>query len=1051
MQACTPGVHVYFTPRLQNDCDIALFFDIIVIMEEKMSAIIVGQKLHTPLAAADKDMAGRFLRGGYNQNGYGVPAGAAVDGSFAIDGEGSQGYYVNGGKEAFLSSVASMKDFFEKRSRILGKPIKYVIKPGIGGQHTPFQGIADVFQVIDLESGRIAGEYELGKDYEAALKNALKELGADWDQIAVIPSSKSGSTDETMMVFSEIFYILLKNIAAKEGLDGAVFADTVLDTMHEVNFVGGAEKPSKDLFKGFNLSLVQKNLAGKRLGVKYETIQKIFGVVLGNMFFETTDRPEASRLSAFIRNSGLDKELGENAPGFGAMFDNVGGRWTADLHMMTFLAYHKLNAGEYWNVRYEGIKKVREGIHQANAFGNKILDEDITDIALVVPDELFWFGKAMEQNFNESIWQKGFANLVAIKESAWESQKVNYTVTTQSQKNPNVIARAFSSSSLRGPEGAEAISKSEIASSPTRKTHAPRNDENANCDTASMTNDSSSKAEPLHYDSNSSRLVINISGLAVPKSSFKVVNLGEFKLEDMAKQEIAGSLGELFTTFYGMTHTVGNRLIARALAEQGYNTTDVDLNDLDDPATKVFQRNLYLRQPYVELGKGLLEKKLKILQIDGPVGIYGELKRIKEAAGSGQIESNIKGLNIPGRISNMAELADVINQAVKKAKDSKRKFVPFIYLEGEKFQEEREHLTKLGIEWVMQGTGDQHISYQQVLAQPQKYLPFVISFIPEQFQTARTAIGFAKGYLDNISPNMVRDSFAEASYHALVDPRKDEAGEEVKNAAGIFMRMTDNGKNRAMLTRSFERALEPAAKETVVEEPAVFDHIPAAIMQSSNTGESVRNMAVEKFKDDGNKHLIFVKSSIPEKQLATTTAINLANMCGEYYNKVGGYTSHVVDSYETAVELLAKNPDWNKTNTIVGLVDTNDLEAMSKDLANNKMKDKTKLLAMEKFSEDQFVQIKGFFDLMSVMVQINKPLDKDSDSELIGGIRSLLNEIGIKDVNGLMDALSAGAYFEDPIKFAKNFIIRLLPPAKPCDTKGMKSLYDAAIAVVKSL
>ena len=278
-------------------------------------------------------------------------------------------------------------------------------------------------------------------------------------------------------------------------------------------------------------------------------------------------------------------------------------------------------------------------------------------------------------------------------------------------------------------------------------------------------------------------------------------------LKNTGKQHLANSLGELFTTFYGMTHTVGNRLIARALAEKGYNVADVELNDLDNPATKIFQQNLYLRQPYVELGKGLLEKKLKTLQFEGSAAICEEAERIKEAAVSGQIESNIKELNAPNHISNPAELAGLINRAVKKAKDSRRKFAPFIYLEGEKFQKLREHLTKLGIEWVMQGTGDQHISYQQILAQPQKYLPFIISFVPEQFQSARTAIGFAKGYLDNISPNMVRDSFAEASYHALIDSRKDEAGEEVKDAAGIFMRMTDSAERISMLTQSFIKAM----------------------------------------------------------------------------------------------------------------------------------------------------------------------------------------------------------------------------------------------------
>ena len=210
-------------------------------------------------------------------------------------------------------------------------------------------------------------------------------------------------------------------------------------------------------------------------------------------------------------------------------------------------------------------------------------------------------------------------------------------------------------------------------------------------------------------------------------------------------------------------------------------------------------------------------------------------------------------------------------------------------------------------------------------------------------------------------------------------------------------------------------------------------------------------MAVEKFKYDKKMHLIFVKRAIPATQLSTTTSVNLANICEEYYNTMEGYTAHIVDSYEEAVELLAKNSNWNKTNTMVGLVDMEDLEAMSKNLTANDMKDKTKLLAMEKFSEDQFVPIKGLFDLMSVMVRINKPLDVTNDSELIDGLRRLLNEIGVRDVNSLVDALSAGAYFEDPIKFAKNFILRLLPPAKPRDTKELKALYDAAKKVVESL
>ncbi|MFA5499446.1 MAG: hypothetical protein WC404_00025 [Candidatus Omnitrophota bacterium] len=959
-------------------------------ISQKQDFEIISDKLHTPLAAPTPEIAAEFLKGGYNtpkniQHGYGVPAGAAIDGSFAIGNEGNQGYYVNGGKEIFLSTTASMRDFFERRARILGTPIKYVIKPGIGGQHTPFQGIASTFQVIDAKAGTIIGEYELGKDYEASLVGVIEKLGIKWEEIAVIPSSKSGSTDETMMIFNEIFYVMLKHVSnlSYQNVNGEQFAQLVFDTLHEVNFINGKERAAKDLFKVDSerfktdslIELIAMRAADKRIPLTVDMVKNIFGKVLGNMFFETTDRPASSRLSAFIRNSGLDKELGENAPGFGGMFDNVGGRWTADLHMMTFLAYHKLDAEAYWNVRYEGIKQVREGTHQANTLAKKILNENITDIALVVPNELFWFGKAMEQNFNESIWQKGFANLIAVKESAWEAQKANYAGRPAS-------------------------------------------------------------------------LVINISGTTVPADSFNVVNLNAFDL-NVSKQKLANALGDLFTTFYGITHTVGNKLIAMALAEKGYTVNDVDINNLENPATRIFQQNLYLRQPYVELGKGLLEDKLKSLQEKGPQAISAELARIREEAQLGRVISNVEELKLPGSASNMAELALVINEAVKYAQQTGRKFVPFIYLEGDKFLELREHLVSLGIEWVMQGTGDQHISYQQVLAQPQKYLPFIISFVPESMLPGRPAIGFAKGYLHNVSPNMVRDMFAEASYRALTEPRNNEAGEKVTGAAGIFMRIIDKEDNRDMLVQSFERVMAPETKE------AAFDHSIESIMQSSVTGERARQVAETLLKVNATpvakKHLIFVKSAIPAQQLATTTAINYTNFVADYYNEMEGYTADIVDNYEEAVKLLSKNPDWDKTNTIVGLIDRQSLDKMTAELQKNKMEDKTKLLPMEAFDKEQFVPIKGFFDLMSVLVQINRPLDKPEDRELRDAIRDLLNEIGVRDVDGLVGALSVAAYFEDPVKFAKNFIIRLLPPTRASNPAELKERYNAAKKVVESL
>jgi hypothetical protein len=697
--------------------------------QEQQDAALIAQKLRTPLrvsgdAAKDND----FRKGGYKQAGYGVSAGAAVDGSHAF--EGNQGYYAEGGEQIFVGGVEAMKRFF-KRHAAKGKPIRYVVKTGIGGQHTPFQGIADAFALVDPQGGRVVGEYELGKDFEAAIDADLKALGAGWDQVAVIPSSKSGSTDETMVIFVQILRTMLKrSLLARLGgerkpAEGYVhtteetqraetLVDEMLDYLREMNVP--RDKQGAELFKGFSFDALAARLKGKDGALDAAGLTTLFKDVLGRMFFETTDKPAESRLSAFIRNSGLDKALGDDAPGFGAMFENVGGRWTADLHMMTFLAYYDLDAKAYWSARREQIAQVREGKHKGNDIAHEILDNGITDIALLVPDVLFWFGKSNEQNFNESIWQTGFANLVTVPESLWESQKAHYR-------------------------------------------------------------------EPHH-------LVIDLTGKA-PASGVRVISLGKIGIGGQRKAQLAETFATLFSTFYGMTNTVGCRLIARALRDAGRSAADVDMNDLSNPATKIVQENLFLRQPYVELGKGLVDERFKKLQDEekANAGAIGRaLFAAQRAAAEGQVVLHADGLSLPNQISTHDDLVQVLNQSLAQAKKLGRKFVPFLYLEGEKFQEIRVGLTRQGIEWVLQGTGDQHISYQQVLAQPKKYFVLFISFLPKAGGEIPgiPAVGFAKAHLDRISPHLLRDSFAEASYKALTDLRSAEGGQ------GVFVRMSDS-------------------------------------------------------------------------------------------------------------------------------------------------------------------------------------------------------------------------------------------------------------------
>lgn len=695
---------------------------------EKQQAQIIRQKLTTPLnAKGNAEIEALFLSGGYLQEGYGVSSGAAIDGSHTF--KGNQGYYTESGKEVFLNTVEAMREFFKRRNRRLGKPIKYVIKPGIGGQHTPFQGIASAFELIDAKSAKIAGEYELGKDFAKSMEKVLAHYRIGWDQVAVIPSSKSGSTDETMLIFVDLLAVLLEKVAELKKVDGKLFSKIVLGALHNVNFIKGRERKNEDLFKGFSLSLILERAQEKGLKVTQEKIKDIFAVVIGNMFFETTDRPSASRLSAFIRNSGLDKELGEDAPGFGAMYDNVGGRWTGDLHVMTFLSYHGLDAKEYWKIRQQNITEIHHGNHLANILGNRILDEGITDIALVLPEYLFWFGKSIEQNFNESIWQNGFVNLISIRQQNW-------------------------------------------------------------------------KAQEKYYANRSSALVINLSEQKIPEENFKVFNIEVDSFKRLEKQELVNTFARLFSIFYGLTNTVGTRLIARAVNSAGLKCEDADLNDLNNPATKIIQANLFLRQPYVELGKGLLEKRLKSLQdeaLKDPDAIAQAYNQIYDCAAKNTLQTNIASLKQFSVIEDAKEFALCAAQLKQHAAQNCRKLMLFIYLEDKKFVVLRDYLIDGGVEWVMQGTSDQHISYQQVLAQPCRFLPLIISFVPFKPRPAHPAIGFVKGYLDGISSNLVRDYFAEASFKALVELRNNERGQ------GVFLRVVDTAESIKLVKAGFKK------------------------------------------------------------------------------------------------------------------------------------------------------------------------------------------------------------------------------------------------------
>jgi len=75
---------------------------------------------------------------------------------------------------------------------------------------------------------------------------------------------------------------------------------------------------------------------------------------------------------------------------------------------------------------------------------------------------------------------------------------------------------------------------------------------------------------------------------------------------------------------------------------------------------------------------------------------------------------------------------------------------------------------------------------------------FIISFVPHTPLPGLPAIGFAKSYLNNISPNLVRDYFAEASYTALTDLRREQGG------IGLFLRVVDDDESVNRIAKSAE-------------------------------------------------------------------------------------------------------------------------------------------------------------------------------------------------------------------------------------------------------
>ena len=240
------------------------------------------------------------------------------------------------------------------------------------------------------------------------------------------------------------------------------------------------------------------------------------------------------------------------------------------------------------------------------------------------------------------------------------------------------------------------------------------------------------------------------------------------------------------------------------------------------------------------------------------------------------------------------------------------------------------------------------------------------------------------------------------------------------------------------------------------EEQTSADMVKAA-SESAWFGEEVRKKAeVNRLRFDPASPRETVKHLIYIYQADTNEAEALANRCRQYYNdKLSGYTIHMVASAAAAVELLGKYDDWSKLNTIIGgSFSAGDIGRLPG--WNN---DKAKLLPLKKADSPgnenvrwQPVPTKEIIDLMAALARVNKPLGEcgSEGQEMLQGIRELLRMIRVKNIDDFVKGIETGV-FMDPLAFAKNYILELLPPAGKVDKNAADEVRRASRAVVEAL
>ena len=116
------------------------------------------------------------------------------------------------------------------------------------------------------------------------------------------PGSITFGSGQMIVAFGEGFLpgeaVAISLIHAEQGV--------VFNTLNQVNFIEGKERAGADLFKvdpdrfgtASLIDLIVRNAESKKLPVTRQQVKDIFTTVIGNTFFETTNRADQSRLAA---------------------------------------------------------------------------------------------------------------------------------------------------------------------------------------------------------------------------------------------------------------------------------------------------------------------------------------------------------------------------------------------------------------------------------------------------------------------------------------------------------------------------------------------------------------------------------------------------------------------------------------------------------------------------------------------------------------------------------------------------------------------------------